>query len=88
MRRIFFILAIPLVVCVGIIVIRQFLYVQKAHSSFANYYAFRGCSKLLQKTDTWATCALSDGKTIKMVNVNNKWYLDGDLPVCYFTFCF
>lgn len=51
-----------------------------AHSSFENYYKFRGCAVLLEKTDTYATCKLSSGETIKLVKINNKWYLDGDGP--------
>ena len=76
-----------LAVTLAALVVSQFLLVQKAHSSFENYYAFRGCTQLLEKTDAYATCQLADGKTIKMVQVNGKWYLDGDLPVCYFHFC-
>jgi uncharacterized protein YpmB len=78
------ILAVVLVV----LAVNQVLLVRKAHSSFENYYAFRGCVQLLEKTDTYATCALASGQTIKIVVVNGKWYLDGDLPVCYFgKFC-
>jgi hypothetical protein len=51
-----------------------------AHSSFENYYAFRGCVELLAKTDTSGLCKLSSGQTIKLVKYQNKWYLDGDLP--------
>jgi flagellar biogenesis protein FliO len=50
-----------------------------AHSSFENYYNFRGCVELLEKTDTYGTCKLSSGETIKLVKVENKWFLDGDL---------
>ena len=57
--------------------------VEVAHSTFDNYYAFRGCTQLLTKTDTSATCSLASGQVITIVQVNNKWYLDGDLPVCY-----
>ena len=51
-----------------------------AHSSFNNYYNFRGCVQLLEKTDTYGICKLSSGQIIKLVKFNNKWYLDGDLP--------
>ncbi len=54
-------------------------YLDVAHSSFENYYAFRGCVRLVDKTDNYGTCRLSDGSTIKLVQVNNKWFLDGDL---------
>lgn len=60
-----------------------------AHSTFNNYYAFRGCTKLLDKTDTEGTCELASGQTIKIVKFNNKWFLDGDLPTCWRGFlCF
>ncbi len=52
----------------------------QAHSTFENYYAFRGCSQLLEKTDTYGRCVTSDGQTIKIVLYSGKWYLDGDLP--------
>jgi hypothetical protein len=51
-----------------------------AHSSFENYYNFRGCVQLLEKTDMYGTCKLSSGQTIKLVKIQNKWYLDGDGP--------
>jgi len=51
-----------------------------AHSSFENYYNFRGCTELVGKTDTYGVCQISSGKTIKIVKYEDKWYLDGDLP--------
>ena len=51
-----------------------------AHSSFENYYNFRGCVQLIEKTDTYGICKLSSGETIKLVKINNNWYLDGDGP--------
>jgi hypothetical protein len=51
-----------------------------AHSTFENYYAFRGCQTLVDRTDTYADCKLADGSTIKIVLINGKWYLDGDGP--------
>lgn len=51
-----------------------------AHSTFENYYAFRGCTELIDRTDTYADCKLADGTTIKLVLINGKWYLDGDGP--------
>ncbi len=51
-----------------------------AHRSFENYYNFRGCSQLLEKTDTYGVCKTSSGKIITLVRVQNKWYLDGDSP--------
>jgi hypothetical protein len=71
-----------ILIAIGIIVfsISQFLILQKAHSTFTNYYAFRGCIKLIERTDTYGICQLASGKTIKIVLFNGKWYLDGDLP--------
>ena len=55
-------------------------YLKIAHSSFKNYYNFRGCVELLEKTDTYGICKLSSGKTIKIVKFQDRWFLDGDLP--------
>ncbi|MEK7089485.1 MAG: hypothetical protein AAB920_01570 [Patescibacteria group bacterium] len=63
------------------------MYLRTAHSTFENYYAFRGCTQLLEKTDEYGTCKLSDGKVIKLVKFNERWYLDGDLPQCDFGIC-
>ena len=60
--------------------INQYFVLQKAHSSFENYYAFRGCSELVEKTDTYGTCRLPSGDIIKLVLINGKWYLEGDGP--------
>ena len=80
-------IAVILFIIFGIIALHQFFTVQKAHSNFENYYAFRDCKQLVTKTDTYGTCKLSDGKIIKIVKFNNKWYLDNDLPFCIGTFC-
>lgn len=55
-------------------------YLKIAHSSFENYYKFRGCIQLLEKNDTYGTCKISSGEIIKIVKYQDKWYLDGDLP--------
>lgn len=60
--------------------IEQYFTLQKAHSTFDNYYAFRGCTQLVEKTDTYGTCKLASGDTIKIDLINGKWYLDGDGP--------
>ena len=52
----------------------------KAHSTFDNYYAFRGCTQLITKTPTYGICKTGSGQTIKIVLYHGKWYLDGDLP--------
>jgi hypothetical protein len=64
-----------------------FAYLRKAHSTFENYYAFRGCVQLIEKTDAYATCKIGSGQVIKMVKYNNRWYLDGDLPACWQNIC-
>ena len=73
------IIGIIIILIIVIFGIYQFYTLQIAHSSFENYYKFRGCTELIEKTDTYATCKLSSGKIIKLVEVNNKWFLDGDL---------
>lgn len=60
--------------------IYQIIILQKAHSTFDNYYAFRGCTQLLEKTDTYGICKTGSGTTITIVEINNKWYLQGDGP--------
>lgn len=59
-------------------------YLKKAHSTFDNYYTFRGCKELILKTDEYGTCKIKDGSTIKIVKYNGKWFLDGDLPTGHF----
>ena len=51
-----------------------------AHSSFENYYKFRGCEQLIEKTATYGMCKIASGETIKIVLIDGKWYLDGDGP--------
>jgi hypothetical protein len=58
----------------------QFFELQKAHSTFDNYYAFRDCTQLIQKTDTSGVCKTQSGAMITIVEINNKWYLQGDGP--------
>lgn len=54
---------------------------QIAHSTFDHYYNFDNCVQLINKTDTYGFCKTSSGYTIKIVKYDNKWFLDGDLPV-------
>jgi hypothetical protein len=60
------------------------VYLHKAHSTFENYYAFRGCVQLVERTDTYGICKIGSGETIKIVKFQGKWFLDGDLPTCWF----
>lgn len=75
-------------VLLGLLAIHQTAYLKRAHSTFENYYVFRGCSQLLTKTDTYGLCKTKSGQTIKIINYNDLWYLDGDLPVCTLGICF
>lgn len=76
------ILIIVLVVLVILVAlgVYEFFMLRKAHSSFENYYAFRGCKELVSKTDDYGYCKIKNGSTIKIVKYQGKWYLDGDLP--------
>jgi hypothetical protein len=87
--RVLVVVFILAVVVIAVLIVSQFFYLRKAHSTFENYYAFRGCIELLEKTDNYGTCKIANGQTIKIVKFNNKWYLDGDLPWgCLFGICF
>lgn len=80
---------VVVIVLVFILMFSQWLYLKKAHSTFENYYAFRGCTQLLEKTDSYGTCKIASGQTIKIVKFDGKWYLDGDLPwACVGKLCF
>ena len=65
----------------------QCFILRKAHGAFEDYFTFRGCVELLDRTDTSGTCKTSTGEILKIVKYQNKWYLDGDLPTCLFIFC-
>jgi len=87
-----FIAIVVVIIIAGLIVanllLNYFSFLRRAHSSFENYYAFRGCTQLVQKTDSFGICKTDSGETIKMILYKGKWYLDGDLPVCDFGVCF
>ncbi len=53
---------------------------QRAHSTFQDYYNFRGCVELLEQTPDYGTCKTDKGEVIKITKVQNKWYLEGDGP--------
>jgi hypothetical protein len=61
-------------------------YLNWAHSTFENYYSFRGCTDLVLKTETYGLCKTKSGQTIKIVKYKNAWYLDGDLPCGFLCF--
>jgi hypothetical protein len=51
-----------------------------AHSTFERYSAFRGCTELVEKTETYGMCKTKSGAEIKMVLIDGNWYLEGDGP--------
>ena len=67
-------------VALGVLCLGWAFYLTRAHSSYENYYKFRGCIQQLERTDTYGICKTADNQTIKIVELNNRWYLDGDLP--------
>lgn len=79
-----------IIFCLAVLIIMfgiyQVLYLRKAHSTFENYYAFRGCTQLLERTQDYGICKISSGATIKIVKFQGKWYLDGDLPCGFLCF--
>jgi hypothetical protein len=72
--------AFLIILAVGVFALYQNQKLTVAHSTFDNYYAFRGCVQLVDRTDTYGDCKLADGSTIKIVLINGAWYLDGDGP--------
>lgn len=88
MKNLVVIIVLIIPVALGYVAINQFIKVRKAHSTFENYYAFRGCMQLIKRTDTYGLCKIGDGETIKIVKFNEKWYLQNDLPLCINNFCF
>jgi hypothetical protein len=72
----------------GILSIYWFIYLNIAHSTFENYYKFRECTELINKTDYYGYCKINSEKIIKIVKYQDKWYLNNDLPVsCGFINC-
>ncbi len=69
-----------IIIALAILVGWQFFVLRKAHSTFENYYAFRGCAQLISRTDNYGICKTYSGQVIKIVKFNNKWFLDNDLP--------
>lgn len=72
--------ALVIILIGGIFGFLQVQMLQKAHSTFDNYYAFRGCTELLQRTSTYGVCRTKSGKVITIVLYQGKWYLQNDLP--------
>ena len=72
---------LSVIVVVSVIAFSQIRTLHKAHSSFENYYDFRGCTQLLKRTPTYGVCKTGSGQTITIVEYHGKWYLQGDLPI-------
>lgn len=72
-----------LVLIFGVYQVRM---LDRAHSTFENYYAFRGCTRLVSRTEDMGVCELASGEEIKIVKFQGKWYLDGDLPCGFLCF--
>lgn len=70
---------VVIIVVLAALVAFQVSTLRKAHSSFDNYYTFRGCTQLIKKTPTYGTCRTASGKTITIVLYQGRWYLQGDL---------
>ena len=85
-RKILISAAIFLFVVFAIFGTSQVLYLRKAHSTFENYYVFRGCTQLLEKTEDYGICRTDNNQEIKIVKFQGKWYLDGDLPCGFLCF--
>jgi MarR-like DNA-binding transcriptional regulator SgrR of sgrS sRNA len=86
-NKIFIGIVVCLVIGGGIFALHENTRLNLAHSTFENYYAFRGCTQLIDRTDTYGHCKTGDGQTIKIVKFQGAWYLDGDLPMCFGNFC-
>lgn len=79
-KKIILVIIGVIVLAMAALVIDQFILLRKAHSTFDNYYAFRGCVQLLSRTDTSGICKTDSGGTITIVLINGRWYLQGDGP--------
>lgn len=79
-KRVWWGVGIILVVIGGAFLAYQAYRTNLAHTTFERYYAFRGCTELIDRTATYADCKLANGQTIRMVLLNDRWYLEGDGP--------
>lgn len=82
MKPLLFAVAGLLVLAAIVLGIQQVLYLRWAHSSFENYYSFRGCASLVSRGSDFGICKLPNGQTEKIVLYQGRWFLDGDLPQC------
>ena len=79
-KKILWAIIILAIVAIASFAIDQYFVLQKAHSTFDNYYAFRGCTELISTTTTSGVCKTGSGDTITIVLINGRWYLQGDGP--------
>ena len=79
-KKTLWLITLLLAIVGGIFIAYQVYVTNMAHTTFDRYYAFRGCVSLVDKTDTYGDCKLSNDQTIRLVLINNKWYLEGDGP--------
>lgn len=73
-------IGILLVIIAGAFLASQVYTTYEAHTTFEKYYAFRGCTQLIDRTATYGDCTLAGGASIRIVLINGKWYLQGDGP--------
>jgi hypothetical protein len=73
------IFSILLIIFLGIIIIYQIITTYDAHATFEGYCQWRGL-KIVNESNNYGYCNNSLGQVYKMVLVNGRWYLDGDLP--------
>lgn len=85
--KILMVLGLAVVAGLFVFAANQRILLKKAHSTFENYYVFRGCVQLLERTDNYGLCKTESGQTIEIVKYQNGWYLAGDLPVCRLGVC-
>ena len=85
-RKALVIVAVILLIILVLLAVYWIIYLRIAHSTFENYYNFRGCFELINKTDDYGFCKIQSGNTIKIVKYGGKWYLDGDLPCGFLCF--
>lgn len=74
------VLAALAVVALLFLFVAELRILHRAHSTFDNYYAFRGCTQLITKTPTYGVCKTASGQVITIVLYQGKWFLKDDLP--------
>jgi hypothetical protein len=80
MKNLYITFALLVLVGIGYSTLATINRTRAAHATFDSYYAFRGCTQLLEKTDTYGTCKTASGQTIQIILIDGKWYLENDGP--------